>query len=81
MCVRGLARKDHPTGYVPFVPELVGQKPVPIVRSSSLPQRRSQRVSAHRYHQKSTCALILAYRAGTMPVGSSHAPPGTNPWL
>jgi len=26
-----LARKDHPLEYVPFSPDLVGQKPVPIV--------------------------------------------------
>jgi hypothetical protein len=29
--------------------------------------------------QKSNCTLILAYRAGTMVVGISHEPPGTNP--
>ncbi len=29
--------------------------------------------------QKSNCTLNLAYRAGTMVVGVSHVPPGTNP--
>lgn len=63
-------------------PATIGrQKGPPSFRERAFNSNESERRLLTPVCQKSTCALILAYRAGTMLVGSSHEPPGTKPWL